>query len=62
MASVMMMAGNLVMIYVPGLPFWTGLAVAFAARNSALYFTRWYPEYRKAKDASVRAGALSETR
>jgi hypothetical protein len=45
-----MMAGNLAMIYVPGLPLWTGLAIAFAARNSALYFTRWYPEYRKAKD------------
>jgi hypothetical protein len=62
-AAVLMMAGNLVMIYVPGLPFWTGLAVAFAARNSALYFTRWYPEYRKAKDALAEArGALSETR
>jgi hypothetical protein len=49
------------MIYVPGLPFWTGLAVAFAARNSALYFTRWYPDYRKAKDALAQAGALAET-
>jgi hypothetical protein len=62
LATILMMAGNLVMIYVPGLPFWTGLAVAFAARNSALYFTRWYPEYRKAKDASAQAGALTETR
>jgi hypothetical protein len=61
LATILMMAGNLVMIYVPGLPFWTGLAVAFAARNSALYFTRWYPDYRKAKDALVQTGALAET-
>ena len=37
------------MIYVPGLPLWSGLVIAFAARNSAVYFTKWYPEYRKAK-------------
>ena len=61
-AAVLMIAGNLAMIYVPGLPLWTGLAIAFAARNSALYFTRWYPEYRKAKDARPQAGALTETR
>jgi hypothetical protein len=61
-AAVLMIAGNLMMIYVPGLPLWTGLAIAFAARNSALYFTRWYPEYRKAKDGSHQAGALTETR
>jgi len=54
-AAVLMIAGNLVMIYVPGLPLWTGLAVAFAARNSALYFTRWYPEYRRAKDTAPAA-------
>src|SRR5215813_1581576 len=28
MAAVLMMAGNLAMIYVPGLPFWSGLAIA----------------------------------
>ena len=61
-AAVLMMAGNLLMIYVPGLPFWTGLAIAFAARNSALYFTRWYPEYRKTKDGLHQPGALAETR
>lgn len=62
LAAVLMMAGNLLMIYVPGLPLWSGLAIAFAARNSALYFTRWYPEYRRAKDTSPEAGALTETR
>ena len=48
-AMVLMMAGNVVLLYVPTLPLWTGLLVAFAARNSAVYFTQWYPEYRKAK-------------
>jgi hypothetical protein len=37
------------MIYIPGLPLWTGLAIALAARNSAALFTKWYPKYRMAK-------------
>ena len=45
-AFVLMIAGNVLTIYVPGLPFWSGLAIAFAARNSAAYFTTWYPQYR----------------
>jgi len=48
-AMLLMLAANVAMLYVPGLPFWTGLAIAFAARNSALYFTKWYPEYRRIK-------------
>jgi hypothetical protein len=48
-AMLTMMLGNVAMLYVPGLPIWLSLAVAFAARNSAVYFTRWYPAYRKAK-------------
>jgi hypothetical protein len=28
---------------------WFGIAIAFAARNSALYFTKWYPDYRRMK-------------
>jgi hypothetical protein len=48
---VLMMTANALVIYVPGLPLWTGLAIAFAARTTAIYFTRWYPEYRKAKSA-----------
>ena len=48
----LMMTGNIAMIYLPGLPLWAGLAIAFAARNSAVYFTKWYPEYRKAKFAT----------
>jgi hypothetical protein len=48
-ACVLMIIGNVLTIYVPGLPLWSGLVIAFAARNSAAYFTTWYPQYRKAK-------------
>ena len=48
-AFLLMMIGNVLMIYVPSLPLWSGLLIAFAARNSAVYFTKWYPEYRRAK-------------
>ena len=49
-AAALMMIGNAAMIYVPWLPFWGGLIVAFAARNCAIYFTRWYPQYQREKD------------
>ncbi|HKO71236.1 MAG TPA: hypothetical protein VJV58_09920 [Bradyrhizobium sp.] len=49
LAFVLMVAANVLLIYIPGLPLWSGIAIAFAARNSALVFTRWYPEYRRAK-------------
>lgn len=48
-AFVLMIVGNVLTIYVPGLPLWSSLVIAFAARNSAAYFTTWYPQYRKAK-------------
>jgi hypothetical protein len=54
-AALLMMAGNIAMIYVPNLPFWSGLLVVFAARNSAVYFTKWYPQYRKAKSRKAHA-------
>jgi hypothetical protein len=59
-AFLLMMISNVLMIYVPGLPLWSGLLIAFAARNSALYFTKWYPEYRRAKFGPP-AGALSSS-
>ena len=61
-AVLLMMLANVAMIYVPGLPLWSGLLIAFAARNSAVYFTRWYPQYRKAKYPAMPANALSGTR
>ena len=49
LAFALMVTANILLIYVPGLPLWSGLAIAFAARNSALYFTKWYPERVRAK-------------
>jgi hypothetical protein len=57
-AMALMMAANIMMIFVPELPIWAGLAIAFAARNSALYFTRWYPDYRIKREIRP-AGALA---
>ena len=57
-AFVLMIIGNVLTIYVPGLPLWSGLVIAFAARNSAAYFTTWYPQYRKAKYGTTPANAL----
>jgi hypothetical protein len=56
-AFMAMMIANVLMIYVPGLPLWSGLAIAFAARNSAAYFTKWYPAYRMAKYGACPASA-----
>jgi hypothetical protein len=60
-AALLMMAANIVLLYFPGLPVWLGLAVAFAARNSAIYFTKWYPEYRQIKYGTP-AAALPNAR
>jgi hypothetical protein len=50
-AFVLMSIANLLAIYIPGLPFWVALAIGFAARQSALTFTKWYPQYQRAKYA-----------
>jgi hypothetical protein len=57
-AALLMMISNLAMLYVPGLPFWIGLAITFAARNSALYFTKWYPEYQRTKYGGAAASTV----
>src|ERR1700687_4583712 len=49
LAFLLMLLANVLMIYVPGLPLWSGVALAFAARNTAIYFTKWYPKHRRAK-------------
>ena len=57
----LMMTGNILMIYLPSVPLWAGIAIAFAARSTAVYFTKWYPDYHKAKFTTPAgpAGALS---
>ncbi len=61
LAFLLMVMTNVLMIYVPGLPLWSGIAIAFAARNTAVYFTKWYPRYRRGKFGApaASAGALS---
>jgi hypothetical protein len=49
LAFLLMVLGNVLPVYLPGLPLWSGLAIVFAARNTAVYFSRWYPEYRRGK-------------
>jgi hypothetical protein len=58
LAFLLMMIANVLMVYVPNLPLWSGLAIAFAARNSATYFTNWYPQYRRAKYGPPAASAI----
>ena len=62
-AFVLMIIGNILTIYIPGFPLWSGLVIAFAARNSAAYFTRWYPQYCKAKyaPATSTSGVLASS-
>ena len=48
-STLLMMLTNAAILYIPSLPIWIGLAVAFAARNSAVYFTKWYSAYRRAQ-------------
>ena len=54
-AFVLMVLANVLLIYLPGLPLWAGIAIAFAARNTAVYFTKWYPGYHRAKFATPAA-------
>jgi hypothetical protein len=61
LAFLLMVMVNVLMIYVPGLPLWSGIVIAFAARNTALYFTKWYPDYHRAKFAAPSASALSSS-
>jgi hypothetical protein len=57
-AFVLMLIANLLMIYMPSLPFWVGLGIGVAARNCAVYFTKWYPAYQRAKYGRAAASAL----
>src|SRR3954468_4961431 len=57
-AFALMLLANVLTVYVPGLPFWVALAIGLLARNGALYFTRWYPQYRRAKYALPAASTM----
>jgi hypothetical protein len=57
-STLLMTLANAAVLYVPGLPIWLGLAVTFAARNSAVYFTKWYPQYHTTKYSMPPMNAL----
>jgi hypothetical protein len=54
-AIVLMAAANLAVFYVPSLPLWIGIGIGLAARNAAIYFTKWYPQYLRARVAPTQA-------
>jgi hypothetical protein len=41
-ACLAMAAGNLLMMHLPAMPFWAGIAIGFVARFAALSFTARY--------------------
>lgn len=51
-AFVLMLLADMVAIYLPSTPLWICAAIAFAARNSATYFTQWYPKHVRAANAA----------
>jgi hypothetical protein len=57
-AALLMMVGNIAILYAPSLPLWTGLLIAFAARNTAVFFTKWYPHYRMTRYGTPPVNAL----
>ncbi|MDE2376709.1 hypothetical protein [Bradyrhizobium sp.] len=59
--SKLMTAANVVLLYAPSLPIRSSLAIAFAARHGALYFTKWYPAQCRIKYGAP-AGALPQSR
>ena len=54
-AFVLMLLANMLVLYLPSLPFWVAVGIAFGARNCAVYFTRWYPQRVRAKALQAKA-------
>lgn len=57
-AFVLMLVADIVSIYLPSTPLWVCAAIAFTARNSAVYFTKWYPKHVR---AAITASATANT-
>jgi len=51
-ALALMLIADIVSIYLPSTSLWICAAIAFAARNSATYFTQWYPKRVRAEIAA----------
>jgi hypothetical protein len=56
-AMVLMLIADIMMIYFPALPLWSGLVAVYLARNAAVYFTKWYSNrwIEKARAIGVKA-------
>jgi len=48
-----MMAVDILAMYLPWLPLWTGLALTFALRSGAVQFTKWYPKRLYGETATI---------
>ena len=57
LAFALMVLANVLLIYIPALPLWIGLVIVFAVRNTAIFFTKWYPDYRRAKSVTAAISA-----
>jgi len=52
-AMTAMMAVDILAMYLPWLPLWTGLALTFALRSGAVQFTKWYPKRLYGETATI---------
>jgi hypothetical protein len=53
-AMALMMAVDVLSIYLPSLPLWAGLALTFVLRSGAVQFTKWYPQRIRSETATIR--------
>lgn len=54
---VLMLVADMVSVWWPSAPLWVGVIIAFAARNAAVQFTKWYSQ--RARDRANAATAAS---
>jgi hypothetical protein len=52
-AMALMMAVDVLSIYLPSLPLWAGLVLTFVLRSSAVQFTKWYPQRIRTETATI---------
>jgi hypothetical protein len=58
-AFALMLVADLLSVWWPSAPLWVGVILAFAARNAAVQFTKWYSQ--RARDRANAAAAPSAT-
>lgn len=48
-AFLLMLVADMVSVWWPSAPLWIGVTIAFAARNAAVQFTKWYSQRARAR-------------